>query len=227
MPGKRRVNNLMALAVLATVYQRPMHRYEMATVMKAQGKDRDMDVKWGSLYTIVQSLEKAHFLEATGTSRQGARPERTTYRITDAGVAEMVDWTQELLRVPEQEHPRFTAGLSLLGVLAPDTVIELLKLRLAALDASVAAQKAELAEFSAQLPRLFMVEAEYAIAMTDAEASWVGALLGELVNGTFPGLDDWASFHETGVMPPELAELAERGIAAEQLHETPEPGIRT
>jgi DNA-binding PadR family transcriptional regulator len=226
MAGKRTVNNLMALAVLATVYQRPMHRYEMATVMKAQGKDRDMDVKWGSLYTIVQSLEKAHFLEATGTSRQGARPERTTYRITEAGIAEMVDWTQELLRVPEHEHPRFTAGLSLLGVLAPDTVIELLQQRLAALNASVAAQKAELVEF-AEIPRLFMVEAEYAIAMTEAEASWVGALLGELVNGTFPGLDDWASFHTTGVMPPELAELAERGIEAGHPNDPPARDIRS
>jgi DNA-binding PadR family transcriptional regulator len=227
MAAKRTVNNLMALAVLATVYQRPMHRYEMATVMKAQGKDRDMDVKWGSLYTVVQSLEKANFLEATGTSRQGARPERTTYRITEAGVAEMVDWTRELLRVPEHEHPRFTAGLSLLSVLAPDTVIELLQQRLVALDASVAAQKVELTEFSAQIPRLFMIEAEYAITMTEAEASWVGSLLGELVNGTFPGLDGWASFHTTGVIPPELAELAERGIEAGHPHETPAGDIRT
>ena len=58
MAKKRKVANLMALAVLATVVQRPMHRYEMASLMRARGKDRDMDIKWGSLYTVVASLEK-------------------------------------------------------------------------------------------------------------------------------------------------------------------------
>jgi DNA-binding PadR family transcriptional regulator len=207
MAAKRRVNNLMALAVLATVFQRPMHRYEMASLMKAHGKDRDMDVKWGSLYTVVESLEKHGLLEAIGTNRQGARPERTIYRITDAGVEEMVDWTRELLLVPEREHHRFIAGLSLIMVLTPGTVIALLTQRLESLETSIGAQNATLAQYSHEVPRLFLVEAEYEIAMTEAEASWVRSLLAELVNGTFPGLDIW----DSGSMPPELVELAERG----------------
>jgi DNA-binding PadR family transcriptional regulator len=209
---KRKVDNLTALAVLATVYQRPMHRYEMASMMKAHGKDRDMDVKWGSLYTVVQNLEKHQFLEAVGTTRVGARPERTIYRITEAGVQEMIDWTRELLLVPEREHPLFTAGLSLIVVLPPETVIELLSARLESLQASVSQQKAALAEHSLEVPRLFLVEDEYAIAMTEAEASWVSSLLAELANGTFAGLDVWSDIHVTGAMPPELAELAERGF---------------
>ena len=86
MAAKRKVDNLMALAVLATVVQRPMHRYETASPMRACGKDQDMDVKWGSLYTVVQNLAKHGFLEVVGTSRQGARPERTVFRITEASV---------------------------------------------------------------------------------------------------------------------------------------------
>ena len=58
MAKKRKVANLMALAVLATVVQRPMHRYEMASLMRARGKDRDMDIKWGSLYTVVAESRK-------------------------------------------------------------------------------------------------------------------------------------------------------------------------
>jgi len=65
MAEKRKVANLMALAVLATIVARPMHRYEMASVMRARGKDRDMDIKWGSLYTVVQNLEKHGLVEAT------------------------------------------------------------------------------------------------------------------------------------------------------------------
>ena len=130
MAQKRRVANLLALAVLATVVQRPMHRYEMASVMRARGKDRDMDIKWGSLYTVVRNLEKNGFVEPTGVTRQGARPERTVYQITDAGRRELVEWTRELIADPQPEHTRFVAGLSVLAALAPQDVIDALRQRL-------------------------------------------------------------------------------------------------
>ena len=64
MPKPRRVSNILALAVLSTVYFRPMHPYEMAATMRAHGKDHDMKIKWGSLYTVVQNLEKHGFIAA-------------------------------------------------------------------------------------------------------------------------------------------------------------------
>lgn len=215
MATRRKVGNLMALAVLATVYERPMHRYEMASVIRAHGKDRDMNVKWGSLYTVVQNLERHHFVEAIGTSRQGGRPERTVYRITDEGVAELVDWTRELLESPVQEHPRFAAGLSVFTVLPPDQVVELLRARLRRLEASLTEQREALAKYTAEVPRMFLVEDEYMAAMTEAEISWVRSLLDEFVSGTLPGLDDWRRFQESGEMPPELAELARRGVGTD------------
>ena len=130
MPEKRKVANLLALAVLATVVQRPMHRYEMASVMRARGKDRDMDIKWGSLYTVVANLEKNGLLEAIEVTRQGARPERTVYQITDAGRDELVAWTRELIAEPAAEHTRFVAGLSVLAALSPNDVADLLRRRI-------------------------------------------------------------------------------------------------
>ena len=211
MATKRAVDNLMALAVLATVVQRPMHRYEIASLLRARGKDQDMDVKWGSLYTVVQNLAKHGYLEVVGTSRQGARPERTVYQITDAGRQEMVEWTRELLRDPQAEHPKFAAGLSVQMVLPPDEVIGLLSTRLDSLTGTVAARRAAFAEHLTLVPRLFLVEDEYAIAMIEAEAAWVRALLQELTSGSFPDLALWQAFHNGGELPPELVELAERG----------------
>jgi DNA-binding PadR family transcriptional regulator len=212
MAAKRKVENLMALAVLATVVQRPMHRYEIASLIRARGKDQDMDVKWGSLYTVVQNLAKHGFLEVVGTSRQGARPERTVYRITEAGRQELLDWTRELLSTPEPEHPRFAAGLSVHMVLPPDEVIALLRTRLGALAEAIAARRATLAEHLGDVPRLFLIEEEFAVAMLEAEAAWTSGFLDELTSGTFPDLATWNAYHATGELPPELAELAERGL---------------
>jgi DNA-binding PadR family transcriptional regulator len=206
---KRKVDNLTGLAVLATVVQRPMHRYEMASIMRARGKDKDMDVKWGSLYTVVGNLAKHGFLEAIETTRQGARPERTVYRITDAGRQELLDWTRELLAVPQRERARFTAGLSVLAVLAPDDVIGLLQTRLGKLEDAIASERAEVQ--NADVPRLFLIENEYLVAMLEAETAWIRSLLAELESGTYPYLADWRKWHATGEMSAALAELAERG----------------
>jgi DNA-binding PadR family transcriptional regulator len=208
---RRRVGNLLALAVLSVVVPKPMHPYEMASFLRASGKEQDMKIKWGSLYTVVQNLEKHGLLEATGSSRQGARPERTIYRITDAGRAELEDWVRELVSTPEREHPRFEAGLSVLGILPPDEATGLLQQRLDRLEQEIADQRESLAQHGREIPRLFLVEAEYDLAIRQAEAIWVRSLLDELTSGSLPGLAQWRAWHETGQVPPEWADLAERG----------------
>ncbi|SHF82944.1 PadR family transcriptional regulator [Streptoalloteichus hindustanus] len=210
MTQRRKVGNLLALAVLATVVQRPMHPYEMASVLRARGKEDDMEIKWGSLYTVVRNLTKHGFLAVVDSTREGARPERTVYRITDLGRAELVDWARELVSTPVPERPRFKAGLSVLAALAPEEAAALLRQRLDALTAANAASRAELARHS-DVPRLFLVEGEYELAVREAEAAWVRALLDELDSGTFPGLAQWRHWHATGEVPVELAEIAERG----------------
>ena len=214
MGKRRKVGNLLGLAVLSTVSAKPMHPYEMASLMRARGKDRDMDIKWGSLYTVVGNLEKHGFLAVEGSSRHGSRPERTVYRITDAGRDELADWVRELIGVPERERPRFEAGLSVLGALGPDEAAALLRRRLDAMEREIAEDRAVL-EAAKEVPRLFLIEAEYDLAMRRAEAEWVRGFLAEIEDGTLPDLDLWRAFHETGEMPPELAELAERGAPEE------------
>jgi DNA-binding PadR family transcriptional regulator len=211
MAKHRKVANLMALAVLSTVVTKPMHPYEIASVLRERSKDHDMPIKWGSLYRVVQNLEKHGFVQAVQSERHGGRPERTIYRITGAGRAELVDWVRELIGVPEREELRFKAGLSLLGVLSPDEVVDLLQGRIRALDEQIAAAGAELARHATEVPRLFLIEAEYELAVRTGEADWARGLLREITDGSLPGLAQWRAFHRTGEIPVELAELAERG----------------
>ena len=150
-----------------------------------------MDIKIGSLYTVVRNLEKSGFIEVADTTRSGARPERTVYRITGAGRAELVDWARELVTEPQPEHPRFKAGLSVLSTLSPQEVPGLLRARLAALEEGSAARRRALGEYAAQVPRLFLLEAEFELAMRDAEAAWVSSLVEELESGAFPDMAVW------------------------------------
>lgn len=215
MAKRRKVGNLLALAVLSTVIQRPMHPYEIASFLKTRGKDRDMPIKWGSLYTVVANLEKHGFIEATENVRSGSRPERTVYRITDAGIDELRDWTGELIGTPEPEQTNFAAGLSVLGALHPDDAIRLLRVRLDLLTTSLAEQRAEYDRIASEIPRMVLAEWDYQLALLAAEVEWVRGFVAELASGEMPGVDIWRQWHETGEIPAEIAELAERGAITE------------
>src|ERR687893_345322 len=127
---QRKVNNLLGLAVLSYLSQAPMHPYELGRTLREHGDARSIKFNHGSLYMVVQQLEKAGFVTARETFREGQRPERTVYAITDAGRRELRDWLRELVEEPKHEYPHFVAALSLIGALPPDEVVELLRIRL-------------------------------------------------------------------------------------------------
>src|SRR3954466_3469174 len=132
--GRRKLRNPLALAVLATLWQKPMHPYEIAQTLRRQGKDASTKINYGSLYTVVQNLEKHGFVEVTDVERQGNRPERTVYGITEAGREEAVEWLSDLLAGPVKEFPIFETALPLVGVIHPDEVVRLLEERVQNLD---------------------------------------------------------------------------------------------
>src|ERR1700683_1460891 len=134
MAKRRKVSNLLALSLLTLLMERPRYPYEMAAALRERGKDQAIKINWGSLYTIVQNLEKYGLIEAVQVGREGRQPERTTYQITDAGRAELMDWLRELLSVPERVHNSFEGALGESGVLPPHELIGLLQQRLAALE---------------------------------------------------------------------------------------------
>ena len=210
MAKRRKVGNLLALSLLTLLTERPMYPYEMATLLRERGKDNAIKVNWGSFYTVVQNLEKYGFIEAVEVVREGRQPERTTYQITDAGRAELMDWLRELLSVPEREHNSFEAALGESAVLPPDELIGLLQQRLAALEQANGLIQAELATLVTQVPRLFLIESEYYLAQRRAEEEWVRGLLKEFTGGTFPGLEAWRRFHATGEIPDYMQALVEQ-----------------
>ena len=61
---KRKVSNPLALAVLACLFERPMHPYEMAMTMRERGKDQSIKLNYGSLYTVVEALQQRGLIAA-------------------------------------------------------------------------------------------------------------------------------------------------------------------
>jgi DNA-binding PadR family transcriptional regulator len=190
-------SNPLALAVLASLYERPMHPYEVAQTLRQRGKHESIRLNYGSLYTVVESLERRGLIRARETVRQGRRPERTVYEITDDGSRELVDWLSDLVATPAKEYRQFEGALSLLAVLSPEEATQLLRDRAEALRLELAMWRAaRTTAESSGLPRLFTIEAEYAEALQEAELDWVDRLIKDIEGGSLEGIEMWRGFHE-------------------------------
>ncbi len=198
-------SNPLALAVLVCLYERPMHPYEVAQTLRGRAKQESVRLNYGSLYAVVESLEKKGFIKATGTVQEGKRPQRTVYEITDAGAIEMTDWLTELIGTPAKEYPAFMAGLSFLPALDPDDALAALRRRAEALTVKIVALRGvEKAAREAGLPRIFGLEAEYEEQQLQAEQKFVTALADEMAAGTLEGLDLWRLFQSDEFDPEEV-----------------------
>ena len=195
-------SNPLALAVLVSLYEKPMHPYEVAQTLRARAKQESVRLNYGSLYAVVETLEKRGLIRAIESVREGKRPERTVYEITDEGSTEMIDWLTELLAVPAKEYPAFMAGLSFIGALTPDDAIGALRLRAEGLSYKLAQVRGALKTAQQMgLPRLFALESEYEEGQMANELHFVTALLKELESGDFGDLDMWQAFHTEGPNP--------------------------
>jgi DNA-binding PadR family transcriptional regulator len=193
--SKRKVSNPLALAVMALLYERPMHPYEMVTLMRERGKHETVRLRYSSLYSVVSALEREELIVPRETVREGKRPERTIYEITGAGREEFLTWLRELLREPVKEYTQFAAGLSFLPGLPPEEAMTLLEERVGRLEAETGEMRSRLdyAREQYNLPRLFVVESEHELMLREAELKWVRGLIKDMEAGELGSLSEWRS----------------------------------
>src|SRR6266568_5129928 len=102
----------------------------------------------------------------------------------ERGHDEITGWLAELLTQPVNEYPQFGGALAFVAALDKDDVTRLLKTRIALLDAQIAGAEKQLKNFLGMgLPRLFLVEGEYAVAMQRAELEWVRRIVDDIQSG--------------------------------------------
>jgi len=113
----------VALSVLNLLNERPMHPYEMRTRMRERGHDRAFRIRESSVYDTVARLAERGFIEPVDVNREGRRPERTVYAITEAGRDELLVWMWELASEPPGEAPAFAAPLMFIYSLGRDRTL--------------------------------------------------------------------------------------------------------
>jgi DNA-binding PadR family transcriptional regulator len=198
MPSRSRSNPL-ALAVLTCLYERPMHPYEIGQTLRARHKHESIRLNYGSLYGVVESLARRRLVRAIETTREGRRPQRTVYELTERGAVEMNEWLSELVAVPTKEYLGFEAALSLLGALPPDEVVPLLDQRCLALEMRIEQSRAvNETAMKRGLPAIFFIEDDYVRRLLEAELDFTRQLADDIRTGAIDGIADWEAWHAGG-----------------------------
>ncbi|MGC7095689.1 PadR family transcriptional regulator [Amycolatopsis lurida] len=150
-------------------------------LMRERFTDHHVKLKAGSLYHTVERLARDEFIEVVGTQRDGRRPERTVYAITQAGRDAVLERARVMLSTPAEEYPEFVNGLALIDELGRDEAVAELERRELHLSTGVAADEVILAKLrDRQLPTVYWLHWRYSAARRAFELEWTRQLIDDL-----------------------------------------------
>ena len=175
----------LGVMVLALLSEGDMHPYEMIRLMRRRRDDRFFAITPGTLYHTVARLERQGLLAEAGVDREGNRPERTTYALTEAGRAAAAEWVRREL--PRADRPvEFRVALAEAHNLDRDEVIALLSERRDTMDAERSHHADRLAAAAErETPPQFLVEVVRQEALLRAELAWLETLIADLGDQRF------------------------------------------
>lgn len=174
----------LAIAILALLSEHPMHPYEMHQLMTERGEDRLIKIRAGSLYHKVSALQDAGLVAIVCTSREGNRPERTTYRITAEGVEALQQVVYDRVAKPVNEYPIFPLVVAEMHNLPVEETIQALTSRIVALEIDERTYLAHRDGVQARaLPQRYYLDIDYSLIMIHAELTWLRATVDQFQTG--------------------------------------------
>ncbi|WP_410656378.1 PadR family transcriptional regulator [Amycolatopsis sp. lyj-112] len=175
----------LAVAVLELLHERPMHPYEMTQLMRERYVSTRVKVKAGSLYHTVDRLQQNGYVEVVETQRDGKRPERTVYAMTDEGRDEFLDRAKTMLSTPAEEYPEYLSGLAVIDELGREISVDQLKHRVLQLQAAAASDQVVLESLvnEQHLLEVYWLDWSYTAARRAFELKWTQNLIEDLESG--------------------------------------------
>ena len=163
-------------------WMQPVHGYDVRRELLSWSADEWANVAPGSIYHALRKLSDEGLLEEVATEQVGARPARTTYRITATGDGEF----QELLRRYwwEYEHAidPFQAAAAFLPALPRDEAVAALRNRARILRVNADRIRAEIDSewMRSAKPTHVGWMLERSIALMEAEIPWCERIADDL-----------------------------------------------
>jgi DNA-binding PadR family transcriptional regulator len=165
-------------------WMQPVHGYDVRRELLSWSADKWANVQPGSIYHALRKLTEEQLLREVAIEQVGARPARTTYEITEKGVAEF----ESLLRghwwsLATPPDP-FLAAFSFLPALPRAEAVAALRNRAVQLGAGINQLQAAIgADWADNKPPYVAWMWELSIARSEAEIRWCERIAGLIESG--------------------------------------------
>lgn len=187
-PPSISANGEMTRVVLLGVLRNgPLHGYAIKRTLGEWHMDFWADVKPGSIYAGLKRLVAEGLVAEAGTSREGNRPVRTTYRITSAGRDELRRLLRAFWTPPVRVARPVDLALQFVQELSPDEIEPLLRERLQALENQIAIFRGEFRPTFDDPARQARVDDlyEHELRLLVAEREWCEHVLARVRAGAY------------------------------------------
>lgn len=177
-----------ALLLLGLLSTHPQHGYQMNEFIE-KNLGRVSLMKKATAYAMLSRMENAGLVEAS-EGREGNRPTRRVYSITDDGLKEMMDMLEAILGDPEYQPPFGDIAVMFIDILESDRAAELIRKRLDWMDEEI--RFMESAPSHEAHKQSIDLGISRRLALMKADRDWFAELLvklqsGELVTTTLAG----------------------------------------
>jgi DNA-binding PadR family transcriptional regulator len=179
------------LLVLGIVHMaEPVHGYDVRKELLSWRVDTWGNTAPGSIYNALKTLARDGMLEVVGTEQEGARPARTTYRMTEDGRFELLSLVRGAWWDADPTPDQVMAGLSFMHLLPRAELVAALRQR-------AAQQRGAQTNLEYQMPDIEKVKPPQVLEMfrlwhrqSGALAEWAEALADRLEAGELLTADD-------------------------------------
>ncbi len=162
----------------------PVHGYDVRRKLLSRGATSWANVAPGSIYNALKTLVREGFLEDLGKDRQGARPERTCFRLTETGEEEYQRLLRETLREARLPNHPLLAGLAFLPDVPPTELADALHARADALREQAADTRTMATDIRADpdgIPPHVAESYDLVATLQEGEATWAAALADRII----------------------------------------------
>jgi DNA-binding PadR family transcriptional regulator len=177
------------LVILGLLRERPLYGYELKHIIEEHMGDWT-NIAFGSIYFALKKLSEEGFVEQIAIEREGRRPSRSVYQITEAGQVEFLRLLREVWREVERHYYAIDIALAFIEALPIEEVKGYVGNRIAQLEETLQHLDEHKAEILAleEVPRKAAAAAvfEHSGAHFEAELSWTQSLLAQIENEAIP-----------------------------------------
>jgi len=182
----------------------PVHGYDVRRELLSWRADEWASISPGSIYNALKSLTRDGLIEIVGTEQAGARPERTTYRLTPTGDEEFETLLRAAWWQVEQPVDPLMPAVSFLWSMRRDELQAALRNRIAQIEGRRAQARFLIDNIRSETTPPHVAEMILLMdARIAAEIDWAKALLDKLARGQYHTLGEpgWSPHAATAPAP--------------------------